>query len=158
MHINFLWVGKTKNQAVKSLVADYFERIRHMVPCRVIETRDLSKGHSIRTVELIAREGEDLAKHLPEHGRFVALDEPGTQFTSSDFARWLELEQNSGTRAVTFVIGGPEGLSHKISSRAHLVMSLGKMTWTHEMCRVLLLEQVYRALCIMRHIPYHKGS
>jgi 23S rRNA (pseudouridine1915-N3)-methyltransferase len=56
------------------------------------------------------------------------------------------------------VIGGPEGLSREISKRAQTVLSMGKMTWTHEMCRVLLLEQVYRALCIMRKIPYHKGD
>jgi len=158
MNIKFLWAGKTKNVPIRTLLADYQERIRHWVSCDIIEARDLSKKKSFRAAELIAAEGEELARHIPEHGRLVALDETGTQFTSSDFARWLESEQNSGVRTITFVIGGPEGLSRMISGRAHFLLSMGKMTWTHEMCRVLLLEQVYRALCIMRRIPYHKGN
>jgi 23S rRNA (pseudouridine1915-N3)-methyltransferase len=158
MLIKFLWVGKTKNAAIKSLLSDYLERIRHWVPCEVIETRDLSKRRSLRDAKLVAGEGEELARYIPEYGRLVALDETGTQFTSGDFARWLESEQNGGARAITFVIGGPEGLSRMISSRAHITLSMGRMTWTHDMCRVLLLEQVYRALCILRKIPYHKGG
>jgi 23S rRNA (pseudouridine1915-N3)-methyltransferase len=158
MHIKFLWVGKTKNATIRSLLSDYLERIRHLAPCEVIETRDLSKRRSLGAAELIKAEGEELAKHIPSYGRLVALDETGSPFTSRDFARWLESEQNSGARVITFVIGGPEGLSRIISRKANTVLSLGKMTWTHEMCRVLLLEQIYRALCIMRNIPYHKGD
>jgi 23S rRNA (pseudouridine1915-N3)-methyltransferase len=137
-------------------VADYLERIRHFVPCEVLEARDPAKGRSLGTAQRIAVEGEELARHLPEHGRLVVLDEKGRQYTSPGFARWLESEQKGGARLITFVIGGPEGLSPMISGRAHIIMSLGSMTWTHEMCRILLLEQVYRALCIMRGIPYHK--
>jgi 23S rRNA (pseudouridine1915-N3)-methyltransferase len=106
----------------------------------------------------MAAEAEELARHLPDSGRLIALEETGTQFTSPGFARRLQSEQNTGARVITFVIGGPDGLDPVISKRAHLVLSLGKMTWTHEMCRVLLLEQTYRALCIMRNIPYHKGD
>ena len=158
MQIKFVWVGKTKNSSLKSLVTDYQERIRHLVSCEVVEARDLSKNRSLPAVELIEDEGKELARHVPESGCLVALDETGTQFTSQGFARWLESEQNTGVRAVTFVIGGPEGLSRRICSRAHLRLSMGKMTWTHEMCRVLLLEQVYRAFCIMRNIPYHRDA
>ena len=157
MQIKFLWVGKTKNALMKSLVSDYLERIQHMAPCEVIETRDLAKRCSRSTAGLIADEGVELARFVPASGHMVALDETGRQFTSEAFASWLESEQNTGFRALTFVIGGPEGLSPMISDRAHLILSMGKMTWTHEMCRVLLLEQVYRALCIMRNIPYHRG-
>jgi len=158
MRVRFLWVGKTKNSNIKSLLTDYLERIRHLVPCEIVETRDLSKIKTLPPAELMTGEGEELSRHIPDSGRLIALDEKGTQCTSSDFARWLESEQNSGARVITFVIGGPEGLSRNITSRAHRVLSMGKMTWTHEMCRVLLLEQVYRALCITRRIPYHKGG
>jgi 23S rRNA (pseudouridine1915-N3)-methyltransferase len=158
MQIRFLWIGKTKNAAIRSLLTDYVDRIRHLVPCEVIEARDLSKRRSLGTAELIVAEGEELAKHIPESGKLIALDETGSQFSSREFARWLQSEQNSGARAITFVIGGPEGLSQMISRRANNILSLGKMTWTHEMCRVLLLEQLYRALCILRNIPYHKGD
>ncbi len=158
MHIKFFWIGKTRNASIQELMADYLKRIRRMLPCEIVELRDPSKGRSLDAVHLISLEGEELARHLPEHGRLVALDERGMQYTSPDFARWLETAQNSGGRGITFVIGGPEGLSPAISSRADTVLSLGKMTWTHEMCRVLLLEQVYRALCILRRIPYHRGG
>jgi 23S rRNA (pseudouridine1915-N3)-methyltransferase len=158
MNIKFIWVGKTKNSSIKSLLLDYQARIRHWAPCEIVEARDLSKTKSLSAAELIAEEGTELARYIPEHGRLVALDESGVQFTSSEFARWLELEQNNGARVLSFVIGGHEGLSKKISSRAHLVLSMGKMTWTHDMCRVLLLEQVYRSLCILHRIPYHKGN
>ncbi len=158
MRIKFLWVGKTKNASIRSLVTDYLERIRHMVSCEVTETRDFSKRRPLTPAELIAREGEELTRYIPESGRIVVLDEGGRELTSRDFSRWLESEQNRGTRVVTFVIGGHEGLSRMVSSRAHMTLSMGKMTWTHEMCRVLLLEQVYRALCIMRRIPYHRGG
>jgi 23S rRNA (pseudouridine1915-N3)-methyltransferase len=158
MHIKFVWIGRTKNSSIKSLVSDYRERVCHMVSCEIVEARDLSRRRQIRSAELVAAEGEELARHVPAYGRLVALEETGIQFSSLDFARWLESEQIKGTRAITFLIGGPEGLSPVISSRAHLKLSMGKMTWTHEMCRVLLLEQVYRALCILHGIPYHKSG
>jgi 23S rRNA (pseudouridine1915-N3)-methyltransferase len=158
MQIKFLWVGKTKNAPIRSLVSDYIERIGHWVSCEVVEIRDLSRGRSLRISDIIEAEGEEISRHIPKFGRMVALDETGTQFSSVDFAHWLESEQNSGTRSIAFVIGGPEGLSRAVAERAHVVMSLGKMTWTHEMCRVLILEQIYRAFCIMRKIPYHKGD
>ena len=158
MQIRFLWIGKTKNPAVKSLVLDYLERIRRLVPCEVIEARDVSRRTSLPAAGLIEAEGEELSRHIPAGGRLVALDERGRQFTSREFARWLESEQNRGARTMTFVIGGPEGLSRMVSGASNLILSLGQMTWTHEMCRTLLLEQVYRALCITRHIPYHKGG
>lgn len=158
MQVKILWVGKTKNAVLRSLLSDYLGRIRHLIPCEVIEARDLAKRQSIRAEDLVAAEGEELARFIPDNGRLVALDETGTQFNSRDFARWFESEQNRGARVITFVIGGAEGLSRTISGKAHLVLSLGKMTWTHEMCRILLLEQIYRAQCILRNIPYHKDS
>ncbi len=138
-------------------MSDYLERIRHMSSCEIVEARDLSKRRHLQGTELVKAEGEELMKHVPEGSLLVALDETGTQFTSPDFARWLESQQNKGIRMITFVIGGSEGLSRMISSRARLLLSMGKMTWTHEMCRALLLEQLYRAMCIQRKIPYHKG-
>lgn len=158
MRFKILWVGKTKSAPIKVLIEDYLKRIRRFTPCVTQEVRDFSKIQSRRTVDLIAAEGEEIIRHLPQSGHIVALDETGRQFSSEDFSRWIENEQNAGTREITFIIGGPEGLSRTIVQRAHLVLSMGKMTWTHEMCRVLLSEQLYRALCIMHKIPYHKSS
>lgn len=158
MFIRFLWIGKTKNPFIRALVSDYQERILRLIPCEIVEARDPARRKHLDAVQTIAAEGEELARHFPGYGRIVALDEKGVAQTSSGFARWLESEQNAGARAITFVIGGPEGLSPEISGRAHMILSMGKMTWTHEMCRALLLEQVYRALCITHRIPYHRGG
>jgi 23S rRNA (pseudouridine1915-N3)-methyltransferase len=157
MRLRFLWIGKTKNEPIRSLIEDYLQRIRHWVPCDVIETRNLARKRSLKSDVLIVAEAEELKKHLGESTRLVALDEKGTQYTSSAFSRWLQSEMNRGSRSITFVIGGPEGLSSGISEGADMVLSMGKMTWTHEMCRVLLLEQIYRVLCILHGIPYHKA-
>ncbi len=156
MHLKFVWVGKTRNEPIRSLIADYLGRLRHMISCEVIEIPDVSKRRALRRESLVAEEGEAIGKLLGERSVVVALDEKGRQFTSVAFAGWFESEQNRGGREVVFVIGGPTGISPEISDRARLVLSLGRMTWTHEMCRALLVEQVYRAFSILRNIPYHK--
>ncbi len=156
MNIKIIWTGKTKNSPIRSLTTDYLARIRAMVPCDVVEIRDLSKARGLRGTELIMAEGAEILRFLPDTGRTVALDERGKQFSSEEFAGWFESEQMKGTREVAFVVGGHEGMDSRVAGRAHLKLSLGKMTWTHELCRVLLLEQIYRAFSIMRKIPYHK--
>lgn len=156
MRIRILWVGKTKNRLIKTLAEDYLDRIGRMVPCDVMEVRDPSKGRVLRRDEMISAEEAEFTGSLAAGARLVALDERGREFASAEFARWLEKEQNQGTKVIDFVIGGVEGLSPKILQKAHLTLSLGRMTWTHEMCRVLLLEQIYRSLGILRNLPYHK--
>jgi 23S rRNA (pseudouridine1915-N3)-methyltransferase len=156
MRIRILWVGKTKNRLIKALAADYLNRVCRMVPCDVMEVRDPSKGRVLRREDMISAEEAELTSSLGAGGKLVALDEGGREFTSAELARWLEKEQNQGTKAIEFVIGGVEGLSPKILQKAHLTLSLGRMTWTHEMCRVLLLEQIYRSFGILRNLPYHK--
>ncbi|MDR0311016.1 MAG: 23S rRNA (pseudouridine(1915)-N(3))-methyltransferase RlmH [Acidobacteriota bacterium] len=156
MKLKAVWIGKTKSSPIRELAADYLERIRRMTPCEIIEIRDPAKGRALCAAERIQMEGEHIARQLPKADFLVALDETGKQYASEEFACWLETEQNSGTKEMAFIIGGPDGLSRDVAARARMVLSLGKMTWTHEMCRALLLEQLYRALCILHKIPYHK--
>ena len=157
MKLKVVWIGKTKSQPIKALATDYLERIRRMAPCEILEIRDPVKGRDPRAAERIQRESDDIARLLPKAAFIVALDEAGRQYGSEEFANWLQTEQSSGTKEITFIVGGPDGLSRETAARARMVLSLGKMTWTHEMCRALLLEQIYRALCILNKIPYHKG-
>ncbi len=156
MRVKLIWVGKTRNPTIRALQEEYLARLRHLTPCEVMETRDISRGRAVDGAKLLAAEAAEIGKLLQQGSRVVVLDEKGEQFTSPDFARWLENEQNQGTRELAFVIGGPDGLSPVVASRAVLRLALGRMTWTHEMCRVLLLEQLYRAWCIQRNIPYHR--
>jgi len=145
MQIKILWVGKTKNASIRNLFDDYLSRVRHMVSCEIVETRDLSKRRSLRGDKLLKSEAEEMSRFLGGHSRIVALDEKGKGFSSAEFACWLDAEQNKGTREIDFVIGGPEGLDSLIVARSHVRLSLGKMTWT------------YRALGMLRNIPYHRA-
>ncbi|NWG12841.1 MAG: 23S rRNA (pseudouridine(1915)-N(3))-methyltransferase RlmH [Acidobacteria bacterium] len=156
MRLRILWVGRTKNTSIRALCTDYAGRLGHFLGCEIIETRDLARSRSLHGQALLSAEAEEIERYLPEGCRMIVLDAAGKQMSSPELARYLEDELTRGTRALTFVIGSPEGLDRRIRERARLRLSLGKMTWTHEMCRVLLLEQLYRAMCIIRNIPYHK--
>jgi 23S rRNA (pseudouridine1915-N3)-methyltransferase len=156
MRIKIVWVGKTKHPQIQALAADYLARLKHLVSCEILEARDPGRGRNLRGDSLRAAESAQLLKLTEGLRRIVVLDERGRQFSSPEFATWLQGEQNRGSRDVAFVIGGPEGISATVSERAALSLSLGRMTWTHEMCRALLLEQIYRAFSILKNIPYHK--
>jgi len=156
MRIKILWLGKTKDPSIRSLAADYLERIRRFVPCELLEVRDPAKAKNLRPSDRIEAEASEFLHHVAGAPLIVALDERGKELASEEFARWLEAEQNRGTKEIAFIIGGADGLGAAIAARAGLVLSLGKMTWTHEMCRVLLLEQTYRALSILKKTPYHR--
>jgi 23S rRNA (pseudouridine1915-N3)-methyltransferase len=156
MRIKICWVGKTQNAPIKSLIADYLARLRHLASVEIVETADLSKRRGLKGAALLAAEGAEIGRALSAESRKVILDEQGRQFSSPDFAQWLEAAQVQGIREIAFIVGGPGGIDHALSAQAHSKLSLGRMTWTHEMARVLLLEQIYRAFSILRNIPYHK--
>jgi 23S rRNA (pseudouridine1915-N3)-methyltransferase len=156
MRVKILWVGRTKNGSVRALSDDYLGRLARFLACEVLEARDVARVRGVRGPDLIAAEADEIEKLLPAGCRLVALDERGDEMSSPEFARWLDSEMSRGARELVFVIGGAEGLSPRILGRAQRRLSLGRMTWTHEMCRALLLEQLYRAACILRHVPYHR--
>lgn len=156
MQLRLLWVGKTRNPHLKALCEDYLERVCHLVSCEVVELRDAARARATLARDLRLEEGRALNRFLPPGCRVAVLDSRGQQLTSDELARWFEEEQRRGTRDIRFVVGGAEGIDEDLGRRAHLVLSFGRVTWTHEMARLLLLEQVYRAFTILRGIPYHK--
>lgn len=156
MRFRFAWVGKTKDASLRNLEADYAARIGRLVPVEIDPVRDAVRGRRPLGAAAARDEALRLEKVTKRSALLVALDETGTEFTSREFAAWLRSAENTGAREIVFVAGGPDGLDESIRKRCTLSLALGRMTWTHEMCRVLLLEQVYRALCILRNIPYHK--
>src|SRR5262245_57672054 len=117
MQIRILWVGKTKNAAIRSLWTDYLERLRHLVSCEVVEIRDAARARGLRGEKRRLLEGTALEQELSAHGRHVVLDSKGKEFSSSDFARWLQNEQNKGVREVDFIIGGADGTSDALLNR-----------------------------------------
>jgi 23S rRNA (pseudouridine1915-N3)-methyltransferase len=144
MKLCFIWVGKTKSSPIRSLLDDYLGRLSKFAPVSVMVAREGA----------LKAEGEHLLGLLKEAGVVVVLDEGGLQMSSRELADYLERQMQSSVKQVTFVVGGHTGVDESVKERAGLKLSLGRMTLTHEMARVVLTEQVYRAFTIIRNLPY----
>lgn len=155
MRITLLTVGKTDKGWIKEGLETYVSRLRHYVPFRIIEIPEL-KGVSAMTKEQIkTREGELILKSVQSSDDLVLLDEKGKEYTSADFAAMLQDKISRGGRDIVFVVGGAYGFSPEVYSRAGSMLSLSRMTFSHQMVRVIFAEQIYRAFTIMRGEPYH---
>jgi 23S rRNA (pseudouridine1915-N3)-methyltransferase len=155
MRLKFLWPGKTKNPEFKGLQGFYEARIGSLAAVEIIETREargLEEKHAEKIKDLEAR---GLEKHL-DGAYVICLEDHGKEMTSDEFARFLRgRERESGT-PLAFVVGGFLGLADRVAERADLKMSLSRLTFSHELARVVLLEQVYRALTIVGGRHYAK--
>lgn len=138
-----LAVGKIKNASLANLQQDYLNRLLHYTRCELVEVRDAA---DVR---------EALLKKLQPQDYVVVLDETGRQFTSPSFSRHLQTIYNQSTKRLVFIVGGAYGLDLEIKNRAQLVLSLATLTLPHELARVLLLEQLYRAHTILKGEKYH---
>jgi 23S rRNA (pseudouridine1915-N3)-methyltransferase len=155
MKLRFVWVGKTKGAPVKQLVQQYLDRVGRFAQVEVIELRDRDDvgGDARRVVE---KEGEDILSRTANDQFVVALDGRGREMDSMKLAEFVEKHRVTGTKQITFVVGGHNGLSDAVRKRANLVLALSRMTLTHEFARALLIEQVYRAFTIIHDLPYQK--
>jgi 23S rRNA (pseudouridine1915-N3)-methyltransferase len=155
MKLCFLWVGKTRSAPIRTLLDDYLGRVSKFAPVTVTVAREgaSSKGDPKRCIEI---EGEHLLARIRSDDLVVVLDSGGRQMTSGDLANFIESKMQSGVKQITFVVGGHAGVHSSVKGRADLELSLGPMTLTHEMARVLLAEQVYRAFTIIRNLPYQR--
>lgn len=157
VRIVLLWIGKTRDRRLASLVDEYLERAQRMARFEVVELRDRGGASSAKGEPIVReREAEALLSSLEESDFVVLCDETGTQLRSTDFAGIISERQTRSTRRMVFVIGGYLGVSERIRERSDLVLALSRMTFTHEMARVLLAEQLYRALTILTGVPYQK--
>lgn len=155
MKLQLIWVGKTRKAAIKELTNEYLERLKNFARLEVIELRDRDDVGGDRE-KILEKEAEEIFKRLEAGDFVVVLDEQGRQMDSLQMAEFLDGHRNSGTRQITFVIGGHFGLAAKVKQRADLRLSLSRMTFTHELARVFLMEQVYRAFAILHGLPYQK--
>jgi 23S rRNA (pseudouridine1915-N3)-methyltransferase len=149
MRLRLIWVGKTKDARLRALCDDYLTRLSHFVRCEVTE---LKEGKA----EGIEKESKRISDALHEGTVTVLLDPAGRQWSSAELAEQVQRWNNQGTREVSFVIGGPQGLAPELMKAADKHWSLSRLTLTHEMARVLLLEQLYRAYTIIHNLPYQK--
>jgi len=152
MRFRIIWTGKTRDARLRALIDDYAERLAHFVRCEVTELREL--GRSDKTG--IDKETKRISDRLRPGSVTVLLDPDGTEWTSQQLAAQVQGWEGSGIKEVAFVIGGPNGLADDFKSRADKRWSLSRLTLTHEMARVLLFEQLYRAYTIIHGLPYQK--
>jgi 23S rRNA (pseudouridine1915-N3)-methyltransferase len=153
--LKVLWPGKTRNADVKNLQDYYLRRINQIERCELIETKEV-KGLSEKEGERIRElEAQGLEKHFKDDYIICLLDR-GKEMNSEEFARFLEKTSQSSARAVTFVVGGFLGLAERVLDRADALLSLSKMTFSHELSRIMVLEQIYRSLTIARGKQYAK--
>lgn len=150
MKFTFLWVGKTKDKNWRALQDEYLRRLSHFVKCDIAEVRD-SAPHEGPDIE-----GNRILQLLNQKSFVLLLDVKGRSLSSHDLAHQIEKWQNRGLKEITFIIGGAEGVSPEVAERADLKLSLSFLTFTHEMARVVLLEQLYRAFTIIKGYPYQK--
>lgn len=149
-----LLVGKTTGKHFIAGITDYTERIGHYMPFEITTIPELKNTKNITEEQQKQMEGELIMKQLQPSDTVVLMDEHGKELRSIEFAEWLEQKRNTARRLV-FVIGGPYGFSNQVYERANEKLSLSKMTFSHQMVRLIFTEQIYRACTIIRGEPYH---
>jgi 23S rRNA (pseudouridine1915-N3)-methyltransferase len=152
MRFRIIWTGKTRDSRLRALIDDYSERLSHFVRCEVTEFRD-SGSESKSGID---RDTRRITDALRPGAVTVLLDPEGTEWTSEQLANEVKGWEVNGIKEVAFVIGGPRGLSPDFVTKVNKRWSLSQLTLTHEMARVLMLEQLYRAYTIIHGLPYQK--
>jgi 23S rRNA (pseudouridine1915-N3)-methyltransferase len=151
MKIKILSIGKLKQSFWKEAVTEYLKRVNFFLPAEILE---LAEEKNNNTKIIMEKEGARLLQKIKEGSLVIALDKGGKKLSSEKLAQNFSLWQNEN-KEIVFVIGGAFGLAPEVLKRANLVISLSDLTFTHEEARVILLEQLYRALTIVNHKPYH---
>lgn len=154
MRISLLVVGKTTDARLLSLIDDYRNRLQHYVPFSLEVLPELRNAKSLSEEQQKTAEGEMILRAVPSAAEMMLLDEHGKEFRSVEFSEYLQKKMSAG-RDIVFVVGGPYGFSEAVYQRANGKISLSKMTFSHQMVRLFFVEQIYRAMTILRHEPYH---
>ena len=150
-----LSVGKTDTAVYRDLIADYQKRIGFYLSFDAEYIPDIRRRKGLSEAEQKVQEGKLILKRLQASDYVVLLDDKGRQYSSVEFARWIEVKGRHVSKRLVFVIGGPYGFSEEVYARANERLSLSKMTFTHQMVRLIFVEQLYRALTILKGEPYH---
>lgn len=147
-------VGKTQNSHFAASINDYVSRVSHYMPFELKTIPEVKNTRHLSEAQQKAKEGEAILKECFPGDTVVLLDEHGKEYRSIELASWLQKKQNT-TRRLLFVIGGPYGFSQEVYQRANEMLSLSKLTYSHQMVRLVFVEQIYRACTIIKGEPYH---
>ena len=155
MTIKLLAIGKTDSSQLQELIVIYQKRLQHYVNFEIELIPDLKKTKNLSKDQQKEKEGELILKKLAPTDILILFDEKGKQYTSVEFSQYLQKKMNSGIKQLVFLIGGPYGFSNDIYAKASGKISLSKMTFSHQMVRLFITEQIYRAYTILKNEPYH---
>lgn len=155
MKIRLITIGKTINKNLILLFEEYQNRLKHYVDFDFLVIPELKNTKHLSVNEQKEKEADLLLKAFDAKDDVILLDENGTTYTSVEFANVLEKKRLVSSRRITFVIGGPYGFSDRVYKRANQLMSLSAMTFSHQMVRVIFIEQLYRVFTIIKGEPYH---
>lgn len=155
MKITLLVVGRTTDRLYDSGIREYLERTAHYVPCDMEVIPELKNAKSLSREQQKEKEGELILKTLRPGDTAVLLDEHGKEFRSMEFAAWIEKKMHGGGKRLVFVVGGPYGFSQPVIQAIPDKIALSRMTFSHQMVRLIFTEQLYRAVTILNNEPYH---
>lgn len=153
--IKLLFTGKTDSRALASLIAEYQKRLSRFVRIEIEELPDIKNRKTLSEEEQKNEEGQALLAAIAPQDIVVLLDEKGKMPTSIELSKWIEQKQIQVPRKLVFIVGGPYGFSPEVYKAAHEKLSLSKLTFSHQMVRLFLVEQLYRAYTIIHNHPYH---
>ena len=154
MKITLLVVGKTTDSHIEALIQEYQKRLTHYLPFTLQVIPELKNTKALTSEQQKQAEGELMLRTITPATDLILLDEHGKEYRSIEFADYVQKRMSSG-RDVVFVVGGPYGFSEAVYQRANGKISLSKMTFSHQMVRLFFVEQIYRAMTILRGEPYH---
>jgi 23S rRNA (pseudouridine1915-N3)-methyltransferase len=154
MKITLLVIGKTADARLQSLIEDYQQRLKHYVPFEFVIIPDIKNAKALTRDQLKTAEGEAILRFVTPAMDVLLFDEHGREFRSIGYADFLQKKMSSG-KDLTLVIGGAYGFSEAVYARANGKISLSQMTFSHQMIRLMAIEQIYRAMTILRGEPYH---
>lgn len=155
MKIKLLVIGKTDDKNLQQLIDDYQKRLGFYSKFELIVIPDIKNAKNLTENQQKEKEGELILKQLDSSDELILLDEKGKGFRSVEFADLLQKKMNSGIKQLVFVVGGPYGFSDEVYKKANAKISLSKMTFSHQMIRLFMVEQLYRAFTILKNEPYH---
>lgn len=156
MKFRIIYAGSTADAELAATLERYLNRVRHFFPVEVTEVAPERGRQAQNDVAIMRAQSARLLAAIPGRGYTVVLDERGRTFDSLKFAKWIERLTIDQPHGVNFVIGGDQGFDDSVRERADTLLSLSPMTLPHQLARVILMEQIYRACTLMRNIAYHK--
>lgn len=155
MKATLILVGKTVDKRFAELISEYTNRLKHYISFEINTIPELKNTKSLTSEQQKSSEAELIIKNLQPSDYVVLLDEHGKEMRSVEMADWMKRKMNTINKRIVFIIGGPYGFSQKIYDIAHEKLSMSKMTFSHQMIRLIFVEQLYRSMTILNGEPYH---